>query len=129
LDADGPLPRQFREIPQRHWTIRRLHDINRLTGWQSARQIADGCESAWTKAAQLGRGPPYSRPPDVEAQRPKSVWDNPRRIDQRISEIDEPGGRVVLALEKQAFYALGLLGVEQDMEKLELKDGLEFSSS
>lgn len=60
---------------------------------------------------------------------PKSIWDNPRRIDQRISEIDEPGGRVVLAVEKQAFYALGLLGVEQDMERLELKDGLEFSSN
>lgn len=95
----------------------------RLTGWQSARQIANGCESAWTKAAALGKGPPYTRPSDINLNHPPSIWDNPRRIDERIRELDgREEGRLVLAKSEQAHYALGLLGVEQDLERLELRD-------
>jgi hypothetical protein len=122
---------QYQDEAQRHWTVRRLHDIARLTGWQSARQIADGCESAWLKAAQLGRGPPYQRAPDVESQLPQSVWANPRRIDRRINELHSEGanrintgqeGRFVLTKSEQAHYALGLLSVEHDLERLELRE-------
>ncbi|KAH8889712.1 hypothetical protein GQ53DRAFT_782857 [Thozetella sp. PMI_491] len=112
----------FQTMPQRHWTIKRLHHIARLTGWQSARQIANGCESAWTKAAAMGRGPPYQRPPELEKQYPPSVWANPRRIDRRIQEVDGDNNRVVLAKTERAHYALGLLGVEQDLENLVLQD-------
>lgn len=105
-----------------------MHNITRLTGWKSARQIADGCESAWTKAAQLGKGPPYERQyePHEMAHAEESVWDNARRIDRVIQEIDYDGGandrRIVVARAERAHYALGLLGVEDDMEYLELKD-------
>ncbi|KAI0478787.1 hypothetical protein GGR56DRAFT_689771 [Xylariaceae sp. FL0804] len=55
---------QYQTDDQRHWLVRRMHDTARLTGWQSAHQIADGCQSAWAKAAQYGRGPPWHpRPP------------------------------------------------------------------
>ncbi len=58
------------------------------------------------------------------------MWDIPCRIDQRISELEgdeaSGGGKVVLAQEQQAYYALGLLGVEQDLDKLELHEGMEF---
>ena len=112
---------QYRDEAQRHWTIRRLHDIGRLTGWQSAIQIAEGCESAWLKAAQLGKGPPYHRPADVEAQLSQSVWQNPRRIDRRIDELlaEQPASNI-LTKSEQAHYALGLLSVENDLERLEL---------
>jgi hypothetical protein len=105
-----------------------LHDIGRLTGWQSARQIADGCESAWVKAAQLGKGPPYQRAPDVEALLPQSAWENPRRIDRHFQELGgEPAtkheDRFVLTKSEQAHYALGLLSVELDLERLELREG------
>ncbi|KAI1823116.1 hypothetical protein F4861DRAFT_348514 [Xylaria intraflava] len=150
---------QFQDEAQRHWLIRRLRDIARLTGWQSAHQIADGCESAWTKAAQLGRGPPYRQPPDPEdeesarevrdrhearkRQAARSsdlappgmawVWGNPRRLDRRILEEDSAAAagngengtgtdsrKIVLAKGEKAFYAMGLLTVEQDLEKLDL---------
>ncbi|CAJ2513783.1 Uu.00g019020.m01.CDS01 [Anthostomella pinea] len=149
---------QFRDTQQRHWLVRRLHDIARLTGWQSAHQIADGCESAWTKAAQYGRGPPYERAADVDddytlanyahvqarareaadARRPSTMapplstrggisvgrggsGGNPRRIDRRIHEVDnDDGGKIVLAKGEKAFYAMGLLAVEHDLEKLDL---------
>lgn len=107
--------------------MRRLHDIARLTGWQSARQISDGCESAWLKAAQLGKGPPYQRAPDVEALLPQSVWQNPRRIDRHIQELSSEQARrheerFVLTKSEQAHYALGLLSVEHDLERLELRE-------
>ncbi|KAI1133764.1 hypothetical protein F5Y10DRAFT_4789 [Nemania abortiva] len=157
---------QLQDEAQRHWLVRRLRDIARLTGWQSAHQIADGCESAWSKAAQLGRGPPYKPAPDVEAEaedakevrdrhearkrqapRPPPdvappgmswVWGNPRRLDRRILEEDGAMGgsgsggdgmstgadgnnkKIVLAKGEKAFYAMGLLTVEQDLEKLDL---------
>ncbi|KAI0020549.1 hypothetical protein F4780DRAFT_364080 [Xylariomycetidae sp. FL0641] len=126
---------QYQDIEQRHWLVRRLLDIARLTGWQSATQIAQGCESAWSKAAQFGRGPPYQRPADVSPA-PTTTVPNPhhhgfpadstRRIDRRIREVDsselEEGGKIVLAKGEKAHYAMGLLSVEQDLERLDLDD-------
>lgn len=109
---------QYRDDPQRQWVIRRLHDIARLTGWQSARQIAVGCETAWSKAAQMGRGPPYTRSANVDP--PGSVWVNARQLDRRIQEVDEDESKVVLAKAEKAYYAMGLLAVERDLEKLDL---------
>ncbi|TRX98337.1 hypothetical protein FHL15_000982 [Xylaria flabelliformis] len=151
---------------QRHWLVRRLRDIARLTGWQSAHQIADGCESAWTKAAQLGRGPPYRPAPETEDEADAKevrrrheakkrlqphpldlgppgmswVWGNPRRLDRRIQEDDAAAAaaaaagvgdgmaadgnkKIVLAKGEKAFYAMGLLTVEEDLEKLDLDSG------
>ncbi|KAL1883806.1 hypothetical protein VTK73DRAFT_8342 [Phialemonium thermophilum] len=113
---------QYQDEAQRHWSVRRMHDIARLTGWQSARQIADGCESAWTKAASVGRGPPYQRAPELELAVPPSVWINPRRIDRKIRELETDQGKFVLTKSERAHYALGLLSMEQDMDKLELHD-------
>jgi hypothetical protein len=100
-----------------------MHDIARLTGWQSARQIADGCESAWIKAANVGRGPHYERASGTERARPPSIWANPRRIDRRMRELERNDDRLVLAKTERTHYALGLLGVEQDLEKLDLREG------
>lgn len=99
-----------------------MYDIARLTGWQSARQIAEGCESAWTKAAQMAGAPPYMRPSSI-VNAPMSVWENPRRIDRRIHELDQSEDkRLVLAKAERAHYALGLLGVEDDLAVLDLQD-------
>ncbi|KAK6957888.1 hypothetical protein Daesc_000677 [Daldinia eschscholtzii] len=111
---------QYHDDFQRQWLIQRLHDIARLTGWQSARQIAVGCESSWTKAAQLGRGPPYARSVNLNVDPPGSVWVNARRIDKRIQEINGDESKIVLAKGEKASYAMGLLAVEHDLEKLDL---------
>ncbi|KAI1744150.1 hypothetical protein F4680DRAFT_283401 [Xylaria scruposa] len=157
---------QLQDEMQRHGLARRLRDIARLTGWQSAHQIADGCESAWTKAAQLGRGPPYRPAPETEDETDAKevrrrheakkrlqphpldltppgmswVWGNPRRLDRRIQEDDAAAAaaaaagvgdgmatdgnkKIVLAKGEKAFYAMGLLTVEEDLEKLDLDSG------
>lgn len=94
-----------------------------MTGWQSARQIAEGCEAGWNKAAELGRGPPYYSPPELGPLFPDSVWNRPRRIDRRIQELEAGENRLVLAKSEQAHYALGLLSVEQDFDTLDIDDG------
>ncbi|KAI1639879.1 hypothetical protein F4809DRAFT_49498 [Biscogniauxia mediterranea] len=140
---------QYQEDSQRHWLIQRLYDIARLTGWQSARQIAEGCESAWCKTAQMGRGPPYQRSSNLDRNfgPDHAIWGNPRRIDRRIREVyngddsrdwdnnkdhqsdsnnhtsSHPSRKIVLAKGEKAFYAMGLLAVEQDLERLDLDEG------
>lgn len=104
--------------------IQRLHDVTRLTGWQTAKQIADGCESTWTRAAKMGRGPPYVRSPDMRLA-DGSTSDSSHRLHRRIQKVKQHNGeemRVVIARTDRAHYALGLLGVDDDFEKLELKD-------
>jgi hypothetical protein len=70
------------------------------------------------------------------------IWGNPRRLDRRILEEDgaaaaraaaaaAAGGgaevtdnrKIILAKGEKAFYAMGLLTVEQDLEKLDLDSG------
>ncbi|KAI5926162.1 hypothetical protein F4810DRAFT_699701 [Camillea tinctor] len=140
---------QYQDEMQRHWLIQRLYDIARLTGWQSARQIAEGCESAWCKTAQMGRGPPYQRSANLDRNfgPDHAIWGNPRRIDRRIREVEngddsqdgdnnkdyqndgdnndasaQPSRKIVLAKGEKAFYAMGLLAVEQDLERLDLDE-------
>ncbi|KAH5089444.1 hypothetical protein HBH72_229680 [Parastagonospora nodorum] len=52
---------QYQAPAQREWLITRLVDVDRRTGWASAGIIAQGCETAWDRAAAMGRGPPYKR--------------------------------------------------------------------
>ncbi|KAK4156211.1 transcriptional regulatory protein moc3 [Chaetomidium leptoderma] len=117
---------QYQDLHQRHWAIRRLRDVARLTGWQSARQIADGCETGWNKAAELGRGPPYYSPPELGPLFPDSVWNRPRAIERRIHELEAAAGggegRLVLAKSERAHYAMGLLSVERDFDTLDIDD-------
>ncbi|KAK3900627.1 hypothetical protein C8A05DRAFT_45581 [Staphylotrichum tortipilum] len=126
---------QIQFLPQRHWLIRRLREIARLTGWQSARQIANGCESGWAKAAEAGRGPPYHSPPElaplaVPRAAVSGLGPGSRRIDRKIRELEQEaeeegggqGGRLVLGTSEQAHYALGLLSVEQDLDRLDIED-------
>ncbi|PFH59579.1 hypothetical protein XA68_12123 [Ophiocordyceps unilateralis] len=113
---------QLQNNDQRCWVVQRMYDISRLTGWQSAKKIANGCESAWLKAYQLGHGPEYKRPDNLDDV-PVSVWMLPRRLDRRISELDErEETRLVLVRSEQTNLAFGLLGVEGDLDRIELAD-------
>ncbi|KAI6785114.1 UPC2-regulatory involved in control of sterol uptake [Emericellopsis cladophorae] len=95
---------------------------------QSARHIAHGCESGWIKAAELGRGPPYTRLA-TEDKPAESVWTSARRIDRRIQELRDSSsaegtgdGKIILPMTERAHYAVGLLGIESDFNHLELTD-------
>ncbi|CAG8115795.1 unnamed protein product [Penicillium nalgiovense] len=60
---------QYNDPTQRTWTISKLRDISRLTGWKSADAIAGGCEKSWIVAAKQGRGPPYQRSFETDRER------------------------------------------------------------
>lgn len=65
---------QFTDHAQRGWTINKLKEIARLSGWQTAAAVAAGCEFAWEATGRAGRGPPY---------RPTMDW---RSKDDRVGD-------------------------------------------
>jgi hypothetical protein len=112
---------QFQEQGQRGWTITKLRDVARLTGWQTSQLIASGCETAWHKAAEAGRGPPYVRTLNTNAKddrvagrgRDPSSFESPPKDnnDRRFITVNA-GTRV--------YWAIGLLGVEEDMKNMNI---------
>ncbi|KAM3513293.1 hypothetical protein MY11210_003069 [Beauveria gryllotalpidicola] len=111
---------QFQVDNQRHWLIQRMSDVAQYTGWQSAKQIATGCEAVWKKAAQMGRGPPYESITRTVEEHAQSIWRTARRLDEVFEK--EGDKRIVLARADRAQLALGLLAAEEDLARLELRD-------
>jgi hypothetical protein len=126
---------QYQSISQRGWAISKLHDIARMTGWQTSAAVAAACEIAWERQGLAGKGPPYQRSLDrnnkdarvngksrladgghsrVEALDPASEHES-QFVSHDRNLIGKHGSTRV-------HWALGLLSVEQDIEKLELTD-------
>jgi hypothetical protein len=95
-------------------------DIHRLTGWQTGLSIAIGCETAWVKAAENKRGPPYTRV--TERELPQNIWYSARRrIDAGLVDgrgvVDQS---MIVARVDKVRFALGLIGVGDELNKLQL---------
>lgn len=114
---------QYRDAAQRGWTITKLREVARLTGWQTSALIASGCERSWMRAADLGLGPPYQRTMNVAAKDdrvagrsrdPAAKMYPPKDNNDRRFITVNPGTRV--------YWAIGILSVEEDMKALSLKD-------
>ena len=108
---------QYRDAAQRGWTITKLRDIARLTGWQSSAAIAAGCETSWVKTYEAGRGPKYVRTMEptarddrVAGRRPWVDGVPPKDSNDRRFITVNAGTRV--------HWALGLLSMEEDMRML-----------
>ena len=108
---------QYQTPEQRHETVIRIFSIAQRTGWGSAELIANGCETAWVKAAAAGRGPPYTR----VVRREKA--DDPRldgsweRLDPNAvpDELDEADRRLVTTKPTARLnWAVGVMGMEDD---------------
>ncbi|KAK9849889.1 Fungal transcriptional regulatory protein [Penicillium brevicompactum] len=103
---------QYIDSGQRGWTISKLRDISRLTGFKSAEAIAGGCEKAWIGAAQQGRGPPYQRSFETERER---ELEKARQCEAVLEEVDDR--RFVTVKPDRAHWAMGIL---EDMANLEV---------
>lgn len=100
-----------------------MHDIVQLVGWKSGVQIANALEGGWTKMAQMGRGPPYTRAQDLGSLDPRPLpWLNPRRVDRFIVMGLGDEARVTLANPGRANLALGLIGIEDDLAVFQLDE-------
>lgn len=90
--------------------MHRMENITRITGWMSAAQIASGCKALWTKLdevkdRQLIPWEDSAVPAEVQRR---------RRLDQAIDS------QVPVDHTQRAHYALGLLGVEDDLSRLNI---------
>lgn len=79
-----------------------------------------GCESSWVKAAEAGRGPPYTRT-TVQTIDQKIWYTARRRIDTVLQERQDRH-KLLVAKTDRVHYALGLIGFEEDFEKLTFED-------
>jgi len=111
---------QYHEPQQRYETVMRIFDIARRTGWASAELIAHGCETAWIKAAAMGKGPPYERV--VRNMRPQ-YSDDPRvngsweSLDPHATPNEQDyGDRRLVKVNPDArlTWAIGIMGTEDD---------------
>ena len=112
---------QFQDPAQRGWTITKLRDVARLTGWQTSSLVASGCERAWIHYAQMGKGPAYERTMNKTAKDdrvsgrsrdPEFLKTQPKDNNDRRFVHMNAGTRV--------YWAMGLLSVEDDMKELNL---------
>jgi hypothetical protein len=142
---------QFQDAAQRGWTVSKLNDIARLTGWQTSSAIAAGCEVCWERMGEMGRGPKYvstigrgdrderlhGRMRRGEGSGDAGIgWggavkaEGPRKGPQK-QEVQEELPEDVLINHDRRFinvnpnarvhWALGILGMEDDMQKLDLE--------
>jgi hypothetical protein len=113
---------QYQDAAQREWVVTRLTSIDRRTGWASAGTIAQGCETAWERAAAAQRGPTYER-------RTRRVWESgPLLKEERRKSVKDMGveasGERGYVVRKEKTWAQNLLGTEEDlrwgMERVEI---------
>ncbi|RMZ80836.1 hypothetical protein DV737_g2855, partial [Chaetothyriales sp. CBS 132003] len=124
---------QYQEMSKRGWTISKLYDIARMTGWQTSATIAAACEHAWETQGRIGRGPAYHRSLDRNNKDarvnglPRLEGAGSARIEvmDAASEheskfVSHDRNLIGKHGSTRVHWALGLLGVETDMEKLRL---------
>lgn len=113
---------QIQDAAQRQWIIQRMLDIERLTGWETASQVAKGCETSWMRAAEVGRGPPYER--YVEPMPVNKIWD---RAGQRMERIFASAGDTTHVSSRDTVvtgrvqFAAGVIGIEIGLERIALE--------
>jgi Fungal specific transcription factor domain len=81
---------QYQNHAQRGWTINKLKEIARLSGWQTAAAVAAGCEFAWEATGKAGRGPPY-RPTMDWRSKDERVGDKVMKNKARASKAQQKG--------------------------------------
>ncbi len=114
---------QYRDAAQRGWTVTKLRDISRMTGWQTAALIASGCERSWIKAAEMGKGPPYQRTMNLAAKDDRVAGRYRDPTAARYPPKDNSDRRFIRVNPvARVHWAMGILSAEEDMKSLSLKD-------
>jgi hypothetical protein len=122
---------QYTDAAQRGWTVSKLRDIERRCGWRTSGAVAAACETAWERLGQAGRGPPYQRTRDtrnrdarVSGVSSQSDTASPAEVvDQHESEfVAHDRSLIDRSSSTRVHWALGLLSVEEDIQKMTLND-------
>lgn len=113
---------QYQDGQQRLWTVQRLLGIAHTCGWTTAETCANGCETSWVRAAEMGRGTPWTR-----------ISQDLSSPDQRLSlkYLHPSGGQPVDPLDRRLLpyqpdsrllWGFGLLGTIEDLGNVSLND-------
>ncbi|OAL18902.1 hypothetical protein AYO22_10231 [Fonsecaea multimorphosa] len=125
---------QYTDAAQRGWTISKLKDVERRCGWRTSGAIAGACETAWERMGQAGRGPPYERTLDPHSEdirmsrtsaksSPSSGEASDAAAEQHESEfVTHDRSLIDRSSSTRVHWALGLLSVEEDIERMALED-------
>ncbi|KAF2235676.1 hypothetical protein EV356DRAFT_416118, partial [Viridothelium virens] len=116
---------QYREYAQREWLVTRVRNIEERTGWASAGLIATGCEKAWVKAYEAGRGPKWEedRRREMVAQGREQAVDGGERVAQGEDQddVDQTDRRLLRTSEKaRLHWAMGIMGMEEDVKRMSM---------
>jgi hypothetical protein len=110
---------QYVDPGQRAETAQQIFSISRRTGWGSGELIANGCETAWVKAAEAGRGPPYSRilrPEFSEDPRLNGSWERLDPDEEPPDDVDDADRRLIRTKPNaRLFWGVGVMGREGDV--------------
>ncbi|OAP59890.1 hypothetical protein AYL99_04892 [Fonsecaea erecta] len=125
---------QYTDAAQRGWTISKLRDVERRCGWRTSGAIAGACETAWERMGQAGRGPPYERTlsthsEDIRLSRtptklsPSSGDALDTAAEQHESEfVNHDRSLIDRSSSTRVHWAIGLLSVEEDIQRMALED-------
>lgn len=70
----------------------------------------------------MGKGPPYVRDPALDREIPRPLWHMDRRISHKLDELESGNSKMVVARPERAAFAIGLLTVEKELERMEIED-------
>ncbi|KAL9089472.1 MAG: hypothetical protein Q9159_002512 [Coniocarpon cinnabarinum] len=113
---------QYQDSDQRRWTVGHLLDVAKQTGWSTAETCANGCETSWVRAYEMGRGAPWQR-----------IAQDFFSVDQRSSGryVQLPGGHPVDASDRRLLHhqadsrllwGFGLLGTVEDLGHMNINE-------
>jgi len=109
---------QYQSPHQREWLVTRMFDVERRCGFATAGTMALGCQRAWIKAHEMGRGPPHELRinPQAMGQRVIGVQLSIRGRELPPSMVDDNTDRRFVAVKPQTrlHWAIGILGEEDD---------------
>ena len=91
---------QLQAQDQRCWLIDHLREVEVRAGFATAGQIGRGCETAWGRMAQAGRGPPYTKAP---------YWGKP---EEPAAAGSPPGGPRPVKAKERRNWGVGVRGFE-----------------
>ena len=106
---------QYQDPAQRAWTANSLRSISQRTGWESITAIAAGCEMAWTKAAKMGCGPPYSPSADASS-RDDRIAMRGSYLTAGSTEDGTDHGNSYLNPGMRVHWAVGIFGIDEELQ-------------
>ncbi|KAK3069349.1 hypothetical protein LTR53_012373 [Teratosphaeriaceae sp. CCFEE 6253] len=107
---------QYQDPHQRRETVLRIFSIAQRTGFGTAEIIANGCETAWVKAAAAGRGPPYARVARSTRSTDPRLNGSWEHQDPNAKPGDDERDRRHVRVNPSARlnWAIGIMGTEED---------------